>query len=89
MAQVAQKALGLDFVVFMPLGIPPHGKGGISKATHRIAMLEIILADYEGFYIDTAEAYLDKPSYTVDSIERINGLLGDNSSLYLLWARTL
>ena len=81
MAQAAKDALSLDFVAFMPLGVPPHGKSGISDACHRIAMLEIILAGHDDFYIDAFEAYSESPSYTVRSVERIQGFLGEGSAM--------
>ena len=84
MAQAAKDALGLDFVVFMPLGVPPHGKDGISKAAHRVAMLELMLADYDSFFMDEYEVLSDEPSYTVRSIERINSLLGNDTKLYFI-----
>ena len=84
MAQAAKDALGLDRVVFMPLGVPPHGKDGISESKHRLNMLEIMLSGNDSFYIDEYEAMADEPSYTVYSMERINSLLGENTRLYFI-----
>ena len=84
MAQAAKDALGLDFVVFMPLGVPPHGKDGISKAHHRVAMLELMIADHDGFYIDNYEVLSNEPSYTVRTIERINSLLEKDTRMYFI-----
>jgi nicotinate-nucleotide adenylyltransferase len=84
MAQTAKDALELDFVVFMPLGVPPHGKDGISKAYHRVAMLELMLADNDDFFIDEYEARSNEPSYTMRSMERINSLLGNGTKLYFI-----
>ncbi len=84
MAASAKQALNLDIVVFMPLGVAPHSKRGISSAWHRINMLEIILSSYDDFYIDAHEAYSDSLSYTVNSIERISGILGENTKMYFI-----
>ena len=84
MAQAAKDALELDFVVFMPLGVPPHAKDGITEAAHRVAMLELMLANYDDFFIDGYETQSDEPSYTVRSVERINSLLGIGARLYFI-----
>ena len=84
MAQSAKERLGLDCIAFMPLGVPPHGKSGISPVHHRLAMLELMLDGYDNFYIDAYETLLDAPSFTVRSIERINALLGEKTKLYFI-----
>jgi len=84
MAKSTKEALKLDYVVFMPLGVPPHDKTGISSVHHRINMLNIILSKYDDFYIDAYEVLLEKPSYTVNSVERIEKLLGENSKMFFI-----
>ncbi len=84
MAESAFSELNLDCVAFMPLGVAPHGKKGVTEAKHRINMLEIILEDYDDFFIDDYETKILTPSYTIDSAKRINAILGENSEVYFV-----
>lgn len=84
MADSAKEALNLDYIVFMPLGVPPHGKTGLSSTTHRINMIDIILAERKVFLIDAYEVQSNAPSYTVNSAKRINEILGEGSKVYFI-----
>jgi nicotinate-nucleotide adenylyltransferase len=71
-AETARDALGLDIVVFMPAGQPPHKLGQrISPATDRLAMVKAAVADNPGFTVSDLEIRRDGPSYTVDTLEAL------------------
>lgn len=85
MSNIAKKELCLDKVIFMPSGNPPHKNVKIvSNANYRLDMIELAIEDSEGYYIDSYEVYNNKPSYTVNSIKRIQKVLPKSSLLYFI-----
>jgi nicotinate-nucleotide adenylyltransferase len=69
-AEEAAEALGLERVLFVPAGEPPHKPGQpISAASDRIAMVELAIAGNERFAVDRLELDRGGPSYTVDTLE--------------------
>ncbi|HEX6867930.1 MAG TPA: nicotinate-nucleotide adenylyltransferase [Candidatus Limnocylindrales bacterium] len=72
-AEEAAEALGLERVVFIPAGIPPHKPDRVITAgEHRLAMVERAIAGNPRFAADRRE--LDRPgrSYTVDTLESLS-----------------
>jgi nicotinate-nucleotide adenylyltransferase len=68
----AAETLGLERVLFVPAGIPPHKpERAITDGVHRLAMVELAIAGNERFAADRRE--LDRPgrSYTVDTLETL------------------
>jgi nicotinate-nucleotide adenylyltransferase len=71
-AQEALEALGLERVVFVPAGQPPHKPGQvITSGEHRLAMVELAIAGNERFAVDRLELDRAGPSYTVDTLEAL------------------
>jgi nicotinate-nucleotide adenylyltransferase len=69
-AQEAAETLGLECVVFIPVGQPPHKPGQeVTPAEHRLAMVELAIAGNERFAVDRVELERAGPSYTVDTLE--------------------
>jgi len=77
--------LGLDEVLFVPAGAPPH-KGGkvISNAADRIAMLERAVADNDHFAVSRVD--VDRPgvSYSVDTVRLLQVELGPDTQLFFI-----
>jgi nicotinate-nucleotide adenylyltransferase len=72
-AQEAADALGLEEVLFIPAGQPPHKPGQeITPAEHRLAMVELAIAGNERFGVDRLELERAGPSYTVDTLEALH-----------------
>lgn len=83
----AREALGLGEVRFVPAGNPPLRAAPGTAAPDRLAMVERALAGVAGFAVDDAEvraAADGRPSYTVDSLERLRRALGPDRPLVLL-----
>ena len=82
-------ALGLDRLLFVPAGVPPHKRGqAISDDADRLAMLRLALADNPDFEIDTIDLDRGGVSYTSEllalMVERNPGaevifLMGEDS----------
>ena len=71
-AEAARDALGLEQVLFIPAGQPPHKPGRpITAAEHRLTMVELAIADNGAFAASRMEIDRDGPSYTVDTLETL------------------
>jgi len=72
-AQEAAEALGLERVVFIPAGQPPHKPDReITTAEHRLAMIKLAIAGNDRFAVDPVELRRAGPSYTVDTLEALH-----------------
>ncbi|RPF47129.1 nicotinate-nucleotide adenylyltransferase [Thermodesulfitimonas autotrophica] len=68
-AEDARYELGLEKVVFIPAGQPPHKpKELVSEAAHRVAMVRLAIATNPCFELSTVEVERPGPSYTVDTV---------------------
>ncbi len=71
-AQEAAEVLGLERVLFVPAGIPPHKEDRvITPATHRLAMVELGVAGNDRFEVSRLELERAGPSFTVDTLEAL------------------
>jgi nicotinate-nucleotide adenylyltransferase len=72
-AQEAAEALGLERVIFVPAGQPPHKPDRtITSGAHRLAMVELAIAGNDRFATDRLELEREGPSYTVDTLEALH-----------------
>ena len=68
-AEEAAEVLGLERVLFVPAGEPPHKPGrDITPAEDRLAMVELAIAGNPRFAADRLELDRPGPSYTVDTL---------------------
>ena len=68
-AEAARDAAGLERVLFIPAGEPPHKQGRpITPAEHRLAMVTAAIAGNDAFAISRMELDRSGPSYTVDTL---------------------
>jgi nicotinate-nucleotide adenylyltransferase len=66
----ARLALGLERVIYLPTAVPPHKPGRrLAPPYARYAMVELALLDEAGLYASPYELTLDRPAYTIDTIE--------------------
>jgi len=81
----ARHALSLERVIFVPSARPPHKPGySVSAPEHRLAMLNVAIADNPYFEISTVD--VDRPgySYTVDTIALLQRQLGPDAELFFI-----
>jgi len=84
LAEWARTRLGLERVVFMPAGTPPHKlRRGLSPVQHRVAMTRLAVRGNRAFTVSTLEARRAGPSFTVDTLAAL-ARLHPGSRLYLL-----
>lgn len=72
LAQEAAESLGLERVLFVPAGSPPHKPGvPVTPGADRLAMVELAIAGNERFVASRIELDRAGPSYTVDTLEAL------------------
>jgi nicotinate-nucleotide adenylyltransferase len=74
LAELARDQLGLERVLWVPAADPPHKQGrAITRAEHRVAMLEIALRSNPHFVLCRADLERPGPHYTVDLMDILAG----------------
>ncbi len=84
-ARAARSRVGLDRVLFIPTGDPPHKPpGSFAAAHHRLRMVQLAIRDDAGF--STSEIELRRPgkSYTIDTIRALQAEQGPGTELYFI-----
>ncbi len=84
-AEEARAVMGLDEVVFLVAGVPPHKQGEpLATAEDRLAMVRQAIASNPQFIESRIELDRAGPSFTADSLEALSGDLGPETDLYLI-----
>jgi len=72
-AEAARDSLGLERVLFIPAGEPPHKRDRpITPAADRLAMVEAAIADNPGFAASLIEIDRAGPSYSVETLAALS-----------------
>ncbi|AMA72303.1 MULTISPECIES: nicotinate-nucleotide adenylyltransferase [Aneurinibacillus] len=86
-AEQARDALGLDEVWFMPARLPPHKLGNpITEDKHRVAMVELAIADNPYFSLSTVELEMEcsQPSYTYHTVRLLKERHPDTEFYFII-----
>lgn len=87
LATTALAKLPATRVLFVPSGTPPHkAADAVTAAAHRVAMLELAVADEPHFAVDLREVRRDGPSYTVTTVAEIREEHPDSRCFFLIGA---
>ncbi|MCP4165354.1 MAG: nicotinate (nicotinamide) nucleotide adenylyltransferase [Chloroflexi bacterium] len=85
LAETARDTLRLDHVYFVPAADPPHKHGQvIAKATDRLTMLEMALADNPDFSISLIDLERPGPHFTADMVNLARQCLDSGAELWFL-----
>lgn len=85
LAEAAKKECRLTSLVFIPAAEPPHKDSrNITAFSHRVAMLSLVCSEYQGLTFSTVEEELPKPSYTVDTLRKLQVSETDDLSFYFI-----
>ena len=85
MGEQVGQALGLDKVYFMPEYLPPHvDEKKTIPAEHRLAMLELAIADNPRFAVETTELERKGKSYTVDTMRELTAKNPDTNYYFII-----
>jgi nicotinate-nucleotide adenylyltransferase len=86
MAEAAIACAGLDLVVLVPVGMPPHRRPAVAPAEDRLQMCELAVAGRPHFVVSDLEVRRRGPSYTVDTLRQLaERWPGDELYLVLGW----
>ncbi len=84
MAEEARCRFGLDKVLFVPNGVPPHKKGyAITAPTHRYNMTLLATHANGAFGCSPIEITRNGPSYTVDTLTQLRQQHPDAELFYI------
>jgi nicotinate-nucleotide adenylyltransferase len=75
-AEELREAHGLDHVRLVPSAVPPHKRGPVAPAAHRLRMVERAVAGQPGLRAWDVELRRDGPSYSVDTLRALRAELG-------------
>ena len=71
-AETARTELGLDSVLFIPTGGPPHKPpSDFIPAKHRLEMVRLAIAPYPYFQLSDIETKREAKSYTIDTVRTL------------------
>ncbi len=71
-AEAARSRLGLDTVLFIPTGDPPHKPpSDFIPAKHRLEMVRLAIAPYPSFQLSDLETKREAKSYTIDTVRTL------------------
>ena len=80
-AMAVRDTLNLERVDLIPAAQSPLKDQATVDATHRLAMLELAVADLRGIAVDARELDRPGPSYTVDTLEDLRHACGAERTL--------
>lgn len=84
-AEAVRQELGIEMVIFIPSGRPPHKKGReIANNEHRYLMTVLATANNPYFRVSRME--IDRPgtTYTIDTIREVRRLCSKDCKLYFI-----
>ena len=85
LARTAIKSAGLDLVIFIPTGLPPHkSKKGLASKKHRLNMVRLSTASTNKFKVSEIEINRKGYSYAVDTFGKLIKKYGAKSKLYYI-----
>lgn len=72
-AEEARQQFDLDYVIFVPTGIPPHKeKEMISLPEHRYLMTSLAVMSNPSFFVSRIEIDQKTPTYTIDTVRHFS-----------------
>lgn len=84
-----QWVLGLDRLLVIPNGDPPHKLSTSAKASHRLAMTNLALADYEGLEVCDLEVADPQVSYTFITLTKLKAMHPEDPFYFIMGADSM
>jgi nicotinate-nucleotide adenylyltransferase len=89
MARAAMEAFGLERVLFLPAGNPPHKREGLADERHRLRMVELAVDGCPGFAVSDLEIGREGTTYSADTLRVLRARWPGASLWYIVGADTL
>jgi len=70
-AEIVRESLGLDEVIFVPAGVPPHRGRPAAAGLDRYAMVALATSVQRAFVPSDVELAREGPSYTVETVAQL------------------
>lgn len=84
-AEEVLQGFGLERVIFMPSGKPPHKPlSEVTDAEHRYMMTLLATVDHPHFEVSRIEIDRPGPSYTLDSLKELKKVFSSEKALYFI-----
>ena len=79
-AETARSRLGLETVLFIPTGDPPHKPpSDVIPAAHRLEMVRLAIAPSPDFQVSDIEIRRSAKSYTIDTVRELHTIHPDGT----------
>ena len=88
-AEYAYTEFGLDEVLFIPTGEPPHKKGLLTPAEDRLHMVELAVARFPWAAASDIEIRRKGTTYTVDTLHTLHEMYADAEFYFIIGEDTL
>lgn len=83
-AEEVRQALGIEQVLLVPAGQPPHRRQPHADAAHRLTMTQLAAAPHPVFTVLDWEVRKVSPSYAVETLARLRVEHGDTPLCFIL-----
>jgi len=84
-AEAVRMEYGLDEVLFVPAGHPPHKSDAlITPMLHRYNMTVMATCSNPFFYVSSIEMERSGPSYTIDTVKELIKQYGEQTEFYFI-----
>lgn len=84
-AEAVRMEYGLDVVLFVPAGHPPHKSDAlITPMLHRYNMTVMATCSNPFFYVSSIEMERSGPSYTIDTVKELIKQYGEQTEVYFI-----
>ena len=89
-AETAREQLGLDKILFLPVGEPPHKQDReVTAVAHRLAMTKLAIANNPDFILDTTDIDRPLPHTTHTLLPLLHRKYPDSQFWFLIGADSL
>ena len=89
LAEACRESLGLDRILFVVAGRPPHKPMGRTSVADRLEMVRIATAGHSGFEVSEVESAPDGPRYSFETLEAIGAERPGDELFFLIGADSL
>lgn len=84
-AEEAREIYGLEKILFIPSGNPPHKTGCcVTPAKYRYDMVHMAVCDNPHFEVSSIEICREGNSYTMDTLRELRGMYGADADFYFI-----